>query len=342
MFIKSIKFRNLRVLRETELPLGRFTLLIGPNGSGKTTALHALTCFGDNRVERSDRISVGLPGEPSTWESRIELKWTGNPSGVSVDDMTTIWRHRHDAGSALEHHHKHGRNSGEIVPHLTRWMHRIRLYSFDASRIAEAVPLRPAAEMDSSGHMMAVVLDRMRDEHPERFERINEAVRNWLPEFDRILFETPSEGQRRVALRTRKGGHKIGAPDLSQGTLIALALLTLAYLPKPPSLVLLEEPDRGLHPRLLRDVKDALYRLSFPKESGEDRVPVQVVATTHSPYFLDLFRDHPEQIVVAEKKGNEATFSRLVDRDDLDGLLEESPLGDLWYSGVLGGVPSDA
>ena len=92
----------------------------------------------------------------------------------------------------------------------------------------------------------------------------------------------------------------------------------------------------------MRDAKDALYRLSFPEESGEDREPVQVVATTHSPYFLDLFRDHPEQIIVAEKKGNEATFSRLVDRTDLEGLLDgESPLGDLWYTGVLGGVPSD-
>ena len=124
--------------------------------------------------------------------------------------------------------------------------------------------------------------------------------------------------------------------------MIALALLTLAYLPEPPSLVLLEEPDRGLHPRLMRDVKDALYRLAFPEECGEDREPVQVVATTHSPYFLDLFRDNPEQIVVAEKKGNQATFSRLVDRDDLEGLLDgESALGDLWYTGVLGGVPSE-
>ena len=201
--------------------------------------------------------------------------------------------------------------------------------------------LQDKVEMAESGEHLAVVLDRLRDNYPERFERINEAVANWLPEFDRILFDTPGAGNRCIALRTKNGGHKIGAIDLSQGTLIALALLTLAYLPEPPSLVLLEEPDRGLHPRLLRDVKDALYRLSFPKESGEDREPVQVVATKHSPYFLDLFRDHPEQIVVAEKKGNEATFSRLVDRDDLDGLLEESPLGDLWYSGVLGGVPSD-
>ena len=74
---------------------------------------------------------------------------------------------------------------------------------------------------------------------------------------------------------------------LSAYALIALALLTLAYLPEPPILVLLEEPDRGLHPRLLRDIRDALYRLTDPRSVEEDREPVQVVATTHSPYFLE-------------------------------------------------------
>ena len=341
MFIKSIKFRNVRVLRETELPLGRFTLLIGPNGSGKTTALHALAAFAPQSWPWPQGFSVGLEGDRSTWEARMELRWIDDGSSESISDVTMIFRYRPSEGQNLEYQRPSGVDRG-AKSKLRLWTTRIRLYSLDASSIAQAVQLRPDAEMGPSGHLMPVVLDRLRDQHPERFERINEALTSWLPEFDRILFDTPSEGQRSVALRTRKGRHSIGADDLSQGTLIALALLTLAYLPQPPSLVLLEEPDRGLHPRLLRDVKDALYRLSFPEESGEDREPVQVVATTHSPYFLDLFRDHPEQIVVAEKKGNEATFSRLVDRDDLDGLLEESPLGDLWYSGVLGGVPSDA
>ena len=85
---------------------------------------------------------------------------------------------------------------------------------------------------------------------------------------------------------------------------------------------------------------DALYRLAYPEGSGEKREPVQVIATTHNPYFLDLFREHPEEIVIAEKVGLEAKFSRLSDRKDLEEILADAPLSEVWYSGVLGGVPA--
>jgi hypothetical protein len=79
-----------------------------------------------------------------------------------------------------------------------------------------------------------------------------------------------------------------------------------------------------------------------PKTFGEKRPPVQVIATTHSPYFLDLFRDHPEEIVIAQKDGLTARFERLIDRPDIDEILGDAPLGEVWYSGVLGGVPSNS
>jgi predicted ATPase len=115
----------------------------------------------------------------------------------------------------------------------------------------------------------------------------------------------------------------------------------VAYLPDPPPIICLEEPDRGLHPRLLRDVRDAMYRLAYPEQYGDKREPVQVIATTHSPYMLDLFRDHPEEVVIAEKVEGNVQFHRLSDRTDLDEILQGLHLGDAWYSGILGGVPAN-
>ena len=88
-------------------------------------------------------------------------------------------------------------------------------------------------------------------------------------------------------------------------------------------------------------MRDALYRLAYPESVGEKRDPVQVIATTHSPYLLDLFRDHPEEIVIANKTGQEARFERLSDQHNINEILHDAHLGDVWYTGILGGVPSN-
>ncbi|MGH9429642.1 MAG: AAA family ATPase, partial [Terriglobia bacterium] len=256
--------------------------------------------------------------------------------GTPYEAVTTTVRWYPGSGSAINHNQA----SPESIQSLNAWLARIQLYSLD-STIAAPVQLNPTMELAPNGGNLAGVLDRLRDEEPERFEALNEELGRWLPEFDRILFDTPRMGMRGFLLRTRNGHHAILANDLSQGTLFALTILTLAYLPNPPSLVGLEEPDRGIHPRLLRHIQDALYRLSYPENFGEKREPVQVIATTHSPYFLDLYRDHPEEIVIAQKTTDGARFEPLSTQPHIEEILQDAPLGEVWYSGVLGGVPAE-
>jgi predicted ATPase len=232
------------------------------------------------------------------------------------------------------------RSSAPIDP-IREAVTGIRVYALDARAIASSAAVQPRIELGEDGSQLASVLDDLRDTHPDRFQAINDSVGRWLPEFRAILFQKPGRGQKSVLLESRAGDYRIPAADLSQGTLLALAMLTLAFLPHPPPLVGLEEPDRGIHPRLLRHVADAIHRLSHPKEHGEDRQPVQVIATTHSPYFLDLFKDHPEEVVIAEKTREGARFERLSDRSDIGEILADAPLGEVWYTGVLGGVPTE-
>ncbi|MCH8805853.1 MAG: AAA family ATPase [Planctomycetes bacterium] len=334
--LESVHFQNFRVLRDTVLPLTRFTLIVGPNGSGKSTAIQALEIAGGgNPINRDRAASAGLPENA---EIKVTLKWRATKWHA---ETSLRWGRSGWGGRTLKQTH--------ATPAFTDWpateraldakLNSLRSYSLNANAVAEQVGLAPQMELTNTGAGLAGVLDRLRDEAPERFEALNAELARWLPEFDRILFATPERGHRIFLLRTSDEQHAIPADDLSQGTVLSLAMLTLAYLPTPPSIVCLEEPDRGIHPRLLRDVRDALYRLSFPEEYGEDREPVQVIATTHSPYLLDLFRDHPEQIVIAEKTGTEARFERLSDRPDVEEILHDTPLGEAWYSGVLGGVP---
>jgi predicted ATPase len=329
---ESIEFKNFKALRNTTLPLGRFTLIVGPNGSGKSTALNSILAMRNSRKwDFLQGRSAGVPeGQPIT----LTAKWVEQNFRYIV---VTQWNRNSPPSQSWE---PIPATRPAPTPGFEIVLARARIFSLDANVIAQPVALLPQMELAGNGTGLAGVLDGLRDQNPERFEALNDQLGRWIPEFDRILFDTYSQGQRAIVLRTREGGHKINAPNLSQGTLIALALLTIAYLPEPPSIVCLEEPDHGLHPRLLRDVRDALYRLANPEGAQEKREPVQVIATTHNPYFLDLFREHPEEIVIAEKVGLEAKFSRLSDRKDLDEILGDAPLSEVWYSGVLGGVPA--
>jgi predicted ATPase len=328
--IESIEFRNFKALREATLPLSRFTLIVGPNGSGKSTGLKGITAFQNPGVYHHKNLRTA--GVPETVPVGVTARWT-DADGAQVGSL--LWSA--SEGTRVAYYVP---NASSQAVKVAEVLQGARIFALDAVAIAQPVQLQPNMEMAQSGALLAGVLDRLRDQHPERFEAVNKELGRWVPEFDRILFETPGSGQRSMALRTREGHYPIKAVELSQGTLIALALLTIANSAKPPSIVCLEEPDRGLHPRLLRDVKDALYRLAYPEGSGEKREPVQVIATTHNPYFLDLFREHPEEIVIAEKVGLESKFSRLSDRKDLNEILADAPLSEVWYSGVLGGVPA--
>jgi predicted ATPase len=338
--IESISFTNFKALRNTTLPLGRFTLLVGPNGSGKTTALRAFDAVRNPRQFTFRKlVSVGaLASDQSAVE--VVLTWSAAFQGARTYARWRATEPRTKQGPSAEWR----TDTGQPLPPglaspLKAELDRVRVYSLDPVSLASPVTLEPNSELRQEKGQLAGVLDRLRDQEPERFDALNRELGRMLPEFDRILFETPRPGHRVFLLRTQHGRHPIPATDLSEGTLLALAVLTLAYLHDPPPLIGLEEPDRSIHPRLLREVRDALYRLCYPEQFGETRPGVQVVATTHSPYFLDLFKDHPEEIVIAQKEGLEARFERLVDRPDIDEILADAPLGEVWYSGVLGGVP---
>ncbi|MCH7592104.1 MAG: AAA family ATPase [Planctomycetes bacterium] len=334
--IESIQFENFKALRDAKLSLGRFTLIVGPNGSGKSTALQALkTSHAPPNYQYEHLVHVS-GNERQTHNAVIRIMWSDSDKGFSSE---ASWQPNGQA--FLKHAPPSGASvTQEIRNRLTNNLAKSRTYSLDANEIALAVHLDKNMELAENGQGLAGVLDRLRDLEPERFEALNDQLGRWIPEFDRVLFDTPQKGHRSIFLRTRHGRNRIAARELSQGTLLALAMLTLAYLPDPAPFIGFEEPDRGIHPRLLRDVRDALYRLAYPENYGEDREPVQVVATTHSPYFVDLFKDHPEEVIIAEKTGQEAKFIRLVDLPNVDEILRDAHLGDTWYAGVLGGVPS--
>ena len=344
--IESIEFANFKALRKTTLPIGPFTLLLGPNGSGKTSVLQALDAVATSAGQQVGLSRSAAYPQPA-WRSLLSVTAEDSAAPVIVTlklrlkTRLVVARFKWISNSN-QPSDEFNFDGGEALqqPELTiarQWLARMQTYSFDANSIAQPNAVN-ASPLQFNGTGLVAVLDDLKDNNPERWESLIAELKIWLPEYDHIQFDKPNPGHKGIVLRTKKGGYRIPARELSQGTLISLALLTVAYMPNAPTLIGIEEIDRGLHPRLLRHLQDALYRLSYPESCGEKRPPIQVVATTHSPYLLDLYKDHPEEVVLAEKKGLEVEMKRLADVDHYDEIMGESPLSEVWYSGVLGGA----
>lgn len=131
-----------------------------------------------------------------------------------------------------------------------------------------------------------------------------------------------------VALFLEESGNReIPATRLSDGTLRYLCLLAILLHPEPPPLVVIEEPELGLHPDLLPTVSDLLLAASERS---------QLIVTTHSDVLVDALTDTPQSVVVCEKHNGQTQMHRL-DKEDLAKWLKDYTLGNLWSSGQLGG-----
>ena len=329
--IAAIKFKNLKVLRDTELKLGKFNLVIGSNGSGKSTLMDA-----GQRLRKLAKLPLleARSGEGGA-AGEVHFRFSGDMKALELVMLC-------EPDPAQDTLLVEKAPENDWRPDWERFRSRLqgaRTYLFDHRAIARPAALSAGLELAEDGANLAAVLAHWEESHKETYESLREEFMRVMPEFDRMKLERIDGGQVKLLMGIRGEHGYIEASALSQGTLYLLAYLTLAYDPAPPVLICVDEMDRGIHPRLLPEIRDLLYRLSYPEDSGLEREAVQVIATTHSPYMVDLFKEHPEEVIIAEKKGGEAKFLRLDERGDLAELLQGGALGEMWFSGILGGVP---
>jgi predicted ATPase len=332
--IAAVQFRNFKALRSTAVKLAPCNLLLGPNGSGKTSLIQAML-----RLRTLAGLAPAAEPLPPDGGPRIDFAFMppfqeiGVSLGCNADELVcNILAVNGPAGAGGE----------ALWADLRARLRTIRAYLFDHYAMAAPALVTDNEELASNGGNLAAVLARWRQAEPAAYTALEAGFLRLVPEFSGLELIAGPLGTVELGARLRANGRGlVTADNLSQGTLYLLAILVLTFSPAPPALVCLEEADRGVHPRTLREVRDALYRLSYPRDAGLERAAVQVIATTHSPYLLDQFREHPEEVILASKQGPAATLERLSDRADILELMKETHLGDLWYTGILGGVPGE-
>jgi predicted ATPase len=260
------------------------------------------------------------------------------PLSVSRENDLAEKRYNYDLGNlkfnaplgALPRHFRQSSPLHPAARKFCEFLANMSVYDLSVPALRSESPLIPNPVLSRNGDNLASVLDWMRDNHPDSFEIIQEEVRAAAREVKTVSARTTRPGAKVLSVQQRDG-HIYDAPVLSDGLVLFVGLAVAAISSRlTPTLIAVEEPERGVHPRRLHEVLDAFRRVS---NGG-----TQIVLTTHSPIVLDAFRDEPERVLVFDRDDSGTRVSRFSDNPeskDLNGLS----LGEVWYSGVLGGNP---
>jgi predicted ATPase len=349
--ITEIAVKNFKTLRDVKIPLAPgITVMVGANNSGKSNALAVLKLLAQTekpsglfRTDRRFAESIeALGGVRSIYSRdgfgplRVSLTATfkGRTSkytyGTNSEPGEETPERRGDAG--LKDWTEEDTRRGEWNLALMQFLGATAVHDFSVSALRAPAIIQRGAQLGPDGRDVAAVLDALAGEAPSLRDGIDETVRGAAHEVKRVVTRPGPEPGTKVLGIEELSGDVFGAEDMSDGLLLFIGLAVAAQLKLDiPCILAIEEPERGVHPRRIRDLVDHLLRLT---KSG-----VQVVLTTHSPTLLDEFRDTPESVLIFDRDEEGTHITRLSDRPDWADQLKGMPLGDLWYSGVLGGVP---
>lgn len=181
----------------------------------------------------------------------------------------------------------------------------------------------------SDGGNLAAVLYRLRETEADYYRLIVETIRLFIPFFDDFDLAPNALDPTRIVLNWKQKGsdYLFGPHQLSDGSLRAIALTTLLRSPpdEKPGVLVIDEPELGLHPRAISLVAAMTASTSYDK---------QIIIATQSPEMLDEF--DPEDLICVEREGDETVFHR-PDGESLRDWLEDFSLGRLWIKNVIGG-----
>src|SRR5262245_56555609 len=249
--LERAHFQNFRCLRDVTIAFGPLTVLVGPNGSGKSSVLR------------------GLLPDP-------------------LSSPSEIWRHSTDLSVVIELLFENAQTFKKswIVPSNRSkaggFTYSAQLLHLDLQDLRRPVTAEKGPQLESTGRNLANVFSTLtRTEQGQlaaSFSRL-------IPTFADVNVQPLVSGQQHLLFQDRWNGDAwYAAHEVSDGTMLVLAYLVLQYQRPQVDLLLVEEPERGIHPYLMGSLVSLLRGMS-KGEIGPR--PVQIVLATHSADLLD-------------------------------------------------------
>ena len=353
--LRNVRIQGFKSFADTEVELSDLNVVIGANGSGKSNFIGAFRLL--ERV-LSRKLQLHVAGEPDrllhhgrkvTPALSLEFEFEQSAYGFKLNaaNDALIFEGEHfsyDAEQVLIEPTASGlKESGledAVQSGKTKIPHKVfpkvcNLVVYHFHDTSDSAPAKQLVDVQDNRFFrpdaanLAAYLYWLQQKHPVHYRHIEEHVRLVAPFFECFVLAPSRLNENKIKLewRQKNSDAYFDAYTLSDGTLRFVCLATLLLQPDPPDLILLDEPELGLHPF-------AIHVLAEMLESAARRV--QIVLATQSVTLLNQFE--AKDVIVAENDGA-ATSLRRLNLAELAGWLDEYSLGELWEKNVLGGRP---
>lgn len=351
----KVIIEGFKSIESAELQLADLNVVIGANGSGKSNLIGVFRLL-ERVLSHNLQVYVGSEpdrllhhGRKKTSALSLDFAFDKNSYGFKLKaaqdsmifeyervDYSGYWSYGEPiaAGhkeSKLEEAAKSYHN--KIPQYVFPKVRNLVVYHFhdtsDTSPAKQTCDVSDNRAFRPDAANLPSYLYWLQEKHPVQFRHIEEHIRLVAPFFDRFELAPSRLNDKKVKLEWRQKGSDayFDAYSLSDGTIRFICLATLLLQPKPPALILLDEPELGLHPFAIRILAEMI-------EAASKRV--QVILATQSVTLLNNFE--PKDVIVAENDGLKTSFNRL-DEEKLKQWLDEFSIGELWEKNVLGGRP---
>jgi len=359
-----ITIKGFKSIASVRVRLGQVNIVIGANGAGKSNFIGAFSFLravhkgelqeyvaragGAEKIlhfgsKTTERVSFHLSFKEEVNQYELSLIPTSDDSLYPSGEYAKYWdkqRFQDPYAKALSPTLQ--REAGISDPRVRRTAGWVREFLgswrvYHVHDTSASSPMRKTAAIDDNqylrtdGSNLAAFLYYLREKHKESYGLIRRSVQSVAPFFDDFLLAPQKLNPNSIKLewKHKRSDQYFDASSLSDGTLRFIVLATLFLQPPDlrPSVILIDEPELGLHPYAIGVLAAMIKQAS---------VETQVVVSTQSSLLLDYFE--PEDVLVANRVNDGTEFTRL-DRAQLAEWLEEYSLGQLWEKNEFGGRP---
>ncbi len=360
--LNKLWIRGFKSIQDQELEFAPFNVFIGGNGAGKSNLIgvfNFLRRVVDQQLQNYTGEAGGANailhfGRKKTENITIKIEFrSGSDANIyqftllPTDEDRFVFgteRPYYQATEQFDNPHLADSWSGHSEARITESKSRVAKYVHDhleSYRIYHFHDTSPSAPMKqtcdvadnrflkSDAGNLAAFLYRLEKKQPDHFENIEDTIRQVAPFFHRFKLEPSLLNPDKIRLEWEEKGsdNYFGPAALSDGTVRFICLSTLLLQPDLPSLILIDEPELGLHPAAIQVLAGLL-------KSAASRT--QLIVATQSVTLINQLE--PEHVWVVDRENGQSVFRHLKSAD-MTAWLEDYGLGELWEKNIFGGRP---